>query len=134
MRGSIQSYRKVSLDSEIAVASPHRIIQMMFDGALLRLAQSRYAIENNDIASKGVFINKAIGIINGLNGSLNMDDTDSVASNLAELYDFMLRRITEANLNNDVAAIDDVTSILKTIKEGWDAIPQDMHHMTSEAS
>ncbi|MDO6618599.1 flagellar export chaperone FliS [Pseudomonadota bacterium] len=134
MRGSIQSYRKVSLDSEIAVASPHRIIQMMFDGALLRLAQSRYAIENNDIASKGVFINKAIGIINGLNGSLNMDDTDSVASNLAELYDFMLRRITEANLNNDVAAIDDVTSILRTIKEGWDAIPQDMHHMTSEAS
>ncbi|MDO6774744.1 flagellar export chaperone FliS [Shewanella sp. 3_MG-2023] len=134
MRGSIQSYRKVSLDSEIAVASPHRIIQMMFDGALLRLAQSRYAIENNDTASKGVFINKAIGIINGLNGSLNMDDTDSVASNLAELYDFMLRRITEANLNNDVAAIDDVTSILRTIKEGWDAIPQDMHHMTSEAS
>ena len=134
MRGSIKSYRKVSLDSEIAVASPHRIIQMMFDGALLRLAQSRYAIENNDIASKGVFINKAIGIINGLNGSLNMDDTDSVASNLAELYDFMLRRITEANLNNDVAAIDDVTSILRTIKEGWDAIPQDMHHMTSEAS
>ncbi|WP_144209964.1 flagellar export chaperone FliS [Shewanella donghaensis] len=134
MRGSIKSYRKVSLDSEIAVASPHRIIQMMFDGALLRLAQSRYAIENNDLASKGIFINKAIGIINGLNGSLNMDVQDSVASNLSDLYDFMLRRVSEANMNNDVAAIDDVTSILRTIKEGWDAIPKDMHHMTSEAS
>lgn len=134
MRGSIKSYRKVSLDSEIAVASPHRIIQMMFDGALLRLAQSRYAIENNDVASKGVFINKAIGIINGLNSSLNMDDKDSVANNLSELYDFMLRRISEANVNNDASAIDDVIAIIKTIKEGWDAIPKEMHHMTAEAS
>ncbi|WP_153913915.1 flagellar export chaperone FliS [Shewanella sp. TC10] len=134
MRGSIKSYRKVSLDSEIAVASPHRIIQMMFDGALLRLAQSRYAIETQDLQGKGVAINKAIGIINGLNNSLNMDVKDSVASNLSDLYDFMLRRISEANMNNDVKAIDDVTVILRTIKEGWDAIPQDMHQMTSEAS
>ncbi|WP_299569679.1 flagellar export chaperone FliS [uncultured Shewanella sp.] len=134
MRGSIKSYRKVSLDSEIAVASPHRIIQMMFDGALLRLAQSRYAIETQDLQGKGVAINKAIGIINGLNNSLNMDVKDSVASNLSDLYDFMLRRISEANMNNDVKAIDDVTGILRTIKEGWDSIPQDMHQMTSEAS
>ena len=134
MRGSIKSYRKVSLDSEIAVASPHRIIQMMFDGALLRLAQSRYAIEHQDLQGKGVAINKAIGIINGLNNSLNMDVKDSVANNLSDLYDFMLRRISEANMNNDVKAIDDVTGVLRTIKEGWDAIPQDMHQMTSEAS
>ncbi len=134
MRGSIKSYQKVSIDSEIAVASPHRIIQMMFDGALLRLAQSRYAIENHDLQAKGVAINKAIGIINGLNNSLNMDVKDSVASNLSDLYDFMLRRISEANVNNDVLAIDDVTNILRTIKEGWDAIPAEMHQMTSEAS
>ncbi|MCL1044819.1 flagellar export chaperone FliS [Shewanella electrodiphila] len=134
MRGSIKSYRKVSIDSELAVASPHRIIQMMFDGALLRLAQSRYAIETQDLQGKGVAINKAIGIINGLNNSLNMDVKDSVAGNLSELYDFMLRRISEANMNNDVKAIDDVSGILRTIKEGWDAIPQDMHLMTSEAS
>ncbi|MFA7521092.1 flagellar protein FliS, partial [Shewanella sp.] len=50
MRGSLQSYRKVSLESEIAVASPHRIIQMMFAGLLERLAQSRYAIEQRDFA------------------------------------------------------------------------------------
>jgi flagellar protein FliS len=107
---------------------------MMFDGALLRLAQSRYAIETQDLQGKGVAINKAIGIINGLNNSLNMDVKDSVASNLSDLYDFMLRRISEANMNNDVKAIDDVTGILRTIKEGWDSIPQDMHQMTSEAS
>ncbi|QSX36080.1 flagellar export chaperone FliS [Shewanella sedimentimangrovi] len=133
MRGSLQSYRKVSLESEIAVASPHRIIQMMFAGALERLAQSRYAIEQNDITNKGIYIGKAIGIITGLSNSLNMEAGGQIATNLHDLYDFMLRRVSEANLNNDVQAIDDVMEILRTIKEGWDAIPQDKHHISSHS-
>ncbi|BAJ01398.1 flagellar export chaperone FliS [Shewanella violacea] len=131
MRRSLQSYRKVSLDNEIAVASPHRIIQMMFEGALQRIAQSRYAIENTDIANKGLNIGKAIGIINGLNSSLNMDAGGEMIGNVSALYDFMLRRLSEANINNDVQALDDVTSILRTIKEGWDAIPVEQHHIVS---
>jgi len=131
MRKSLQSYRKVSVESEISVASPHRIIQMMFEGALQRLAQSRYAIENNDVANKGIYIGKAIGIITGLNNSLNMEEGGDIPTNLSALYDFMLRRISEANLNNDVQAIDDVSEILRTIKEGWDAIPPEQHHMAS---
>ncbi|MEZ8185137.1 flagellar export chaperone FliS [Shewanella sp. 5S214] len=134
MRGSMQSYRKVSVDSNLAVATPHRIIQMLLAGVLERLAQAKLAIENNDIANRGVLIGKAIGIVNGLNGSLNMDAGAEVAGNLTQLYDYMLRRMSEANLNNDSQAIDDVVSILKTIKEGWDAIPQDMHELTSEVS
>ncbi|NRD73338.1 flagellar export chaperone FliS [Shewanella sp. VB17] len=131
MRKSLQSYRKISVESEISVASPHRIIQMMFEGALQRLAQSRYAIENQDMVSKGVYIGKSIGLVTGLNNSLDMDAGGDIAGNLSELYDFMLRRISEANINNDVQAINDVIDILKTIKEGWDAIPADMHHVVS---
>ncbi|GGQ26232.1 flagellar export chaperone FliS [Shewanella litoralis] len=134
MRGSMQSYRKVSVDSNMAVATPHRIIQMLLAGALERLAQAKLAMDKGDIANRGVLIGKAIGIVNGLNGSLNMDAGADVAGNLTQLYDYMLRRMTEANVNNDPQAIDDVVSILKTIKEGWDAIPQDQHHLTSEAS
>ncbi|MBB1390753.1 flagellar export chaperone FliS [Shewanella sp. SG44-6] len=134
MRGSMQSYRKVSVDSNMAVATPHRIIQMLLAGALERLAQAKLAIVNGDIANRGVLIGKAIGIVNGLNGSLNMDAGADVAANLTQLYDYMLRRMSEANINNDPQAIDDVVSILKTIKEGWDAIPQDMHELTSDVS
>ncbi|MGL4473865.1 MAG: flagellar export chaperone FliS [Shewanella sp.] len=130
MRGSLQSYRKVSLDNEIASASPHRIIQMMLAGALERLAQSRYAIENKDIQTKGILLSKAIGIINGLNSSLNMQAGGEIANNLSELYAFMLRRITFANINNDLQAIDDVMTILRDIKEGWDAIPDSEHHLS----
>ncbi|MCE9788821.1 flagellar export chaperone FliS [Shewanella chilikensis] len=130
MRGSLKSYRKVSLDNEISVASPHRIVQLMFNGALERIAQSRYAIEQGDQSAKGVFINKAIGIITGLSNSLNMEAGGEIATNLSNLYDFMLRRITEANLNNDVQALDDVAAVLRDIKEAWDAIPADKHHLT----
>lgn len=133
MRGSMQSYRKVSVESDLGVASPHRIIQMLFAGALERLAQAKCAIEQGNIAQRGLLLGKAIGIVSGLNSSLNMDAEGDVATNLTRLYDYMLRRMSEANINNDVQAIDEVVAILKTIKEGWDAIPADKHNISSYA-
>ncbi|MCK7630291.1 flagellar export chaperone FliS [Shewanella sp. JNE10-2] len=133
MRGSMQSYRKVSVESDLSVASPHRIIQMLFAGALERLAQAKCAIEQGDIAQRGLLMGKAIGIVSGLNGSLNMDAEGDVANNLTRLYDYMLRRMSEANINNDAQAIDEVVAILKTLKEGWDAIPADKHNMSSHS-
>jgi flagellar protein FliS len=133
MRGSMQTYRKVSVDSNLAVASPHRIIQMLFSGALERLAQAKLAIGNGDIANRGLLMGKAIGIVNGLNSSLNMDAEGDVAGNLNNLYDYMLRRMSEANINSDTVAIDEVATLLKTLKEAWDAIPQDKHHISANA-
>lgn len=131
MRGSLQSYRKVSLESEIAVASPHRLVQLMFKGALERVAQSRYAIEQGNLSAKGEYIGKAIGIVNGLQNSLNMNAGGDIAANLNQLYDFMIMRLSQANMNNDAAALDDVSTILREIKEAWDAIPEEQHHLTS---
>lgn len=134
MRSSLQSYRKVSLESEIAVASPHRIIQMMFEGALQRIAQAKYAIQQKNPAQKGENIGKAVSIIAGLSGSLNMDAGADVSANLDSLYEYMLRRLSEANVANDIEMLEEVSTLLRTIKEGWDTIPQDMHELTSEAS
>ncbi|WP_351011333.1 flagellar export chaperone FliS [Shewanella sp. S1-58-MNA-CIBAN-0166] len=134
MRSSLQSYRKVSLESEIAVASPHRIIQMMFEGALQRIAQAKYAIQQKNPAQKGENIGKAVSIIAGLSGSLNMDAGADVSANLDSLYEYMLRRLSEANVANDIEMLEEVSALLRTIKEGWDTIPQDMHELTSEPS
>ncbi|MEM5503327.1 flagellar export chaperone FliS [Shewanella frigidimarina] len=134
MRSSLQSYRKVSLESEIAVASPHRIIQMMFEGALQRIAQAKYAIQQKNPAQKGENIGKAVSIIAGLSGSLNMDAGADVSANLDSLYEYMLRRLSEANVANDIEMLEEVSALLRTIKEGWDTIPQDMHELTTEAS
>ncbi|MFB2726332.1 flagellar export chaperone FliS [Shewanella mangrovisoli] len=133
MRGSLQSYRKVSLESQIADASPHRITQMLFNGALERIAQSKIAMEQCDIASKGLLIGKAIGIILGLKNTLVMDAGGDIATNLANLYDFMVQRLTDANVQNDPVALDDVAGLLREIKEAWDAIPADKHNMSSHS-
>ncbi|RYV02643.1 flagellar protein FliS [Shewanella sp. OPT22] len=133
MRGSLQSYRKVSVDSQLSEASPHRITQMLFAGALERIAQSKHAIDNNDIASKGALIGKAIGIVQGLRGCLVMDDSE-IGQNLNSLYDFVLSGLSQANVNNDTAVLDDVSEILRTIKEAWDQIPQEEHNITAHAS
>ena len=133
MRGSLQSYRKVALESTIAVASPHKVIQMMFSGALERLAQGRYAIEQNNLDLKGVSLGKAIGIVAGLNSSLNMDTEGEIAANLNALYDFMLQKISQANMNNDINAIDEAASVLRIIKEAWDTIPVEQHELSSES-
>ncbi|MCL1125460.1 flagellar export chaperone FliS [Shewanella surugensis] len=132
MRSSLQSYRKVSVDSGISVASPHRIIQMLFSGALERLAQAKCAIEQDDTVKKGEAIGKAISIVAGLNGSLHMETEGDVANNLNALYDFMLQQMSYANVNNDVKAVDDVMDILRVIKEGWDAIPTELHQLSSD--
>lgn len=131
MRSSLKSYRKVSLESELAIASPHRIIQLMLAGTLERLAQCKYAIQNNDFEQKGILIGKSIGLINGLNNSLDMDQGGDISVNLSRLYDFMLLRLSQANIENDPQAIDDVSDIIKTIKEGWDAIPKEQHHLSA---
>ncbi|MGB0893317.1 MAG: flagellar export chaperone FliS [Parashewanella sp.] len=133
MRGSLQSYRQVSVHSQLTEASPHKITQMLFAGALEKIALSRYAIEQNDIASKGMHIGKAIDIVEGLRSTLVMDDED-IGQNLSNLYEFMLDGLLQANVNNDIQMLDDVSGLLRTIKEGWDAIPQEMHHMTAHAS
>lgn len=133
MRGSLQSYRKVSLESQIADASPHRITQMLFNGALERIAQSKIAMAQSDIANKGLLISKAIGIILGLKNTLVMDAGGDIATNLANLYDFMVQRLTYANVQNDPEALDDVAGLLREIKEAWDAIPADKHNISSHS-
>lgn len=133
MRNCLRSYHQVSLKNEIEDASPHRVIQMMFTGVLERLFECRVAIKKQDIETKGLAINKAIGIISGLNNSLDMEQGGEISKNLSKLYQFSLLKLSDANLHNDITAIDDVIEVLKTIKEGWDGIPASQHHMTQPA-
>lgn len=131
MRGSLQSYRKVSLESQLADASPHKITQMLFAGALERLAQSRIAIEQGNIENKGLLIGKAMSIIQGLRSALVMDKGGDLANNLHDLYEYVLRRLMDANLNSDLNAIDDAAGIMRELKEAWDAIPPELHNMSA---
>ncbi|AMG29899.1 flagella export chaperone FliS [Grimontia hollisae] len=131
MRGSLQAYKKVSVDSQLSAASPHKVIQMLMAGAIERLIQGKAAMSQGDVAVKGERLGKALDIIISLRTCLSMDDGGEIASNLDALYDFMIRQVSEANRDNLEAPIDDVIDILREIKSAWDQIPAEYHNITS---
>ncbi|MFB1010078.1 MAG: flagellar export chaperone FliS [Thiopseudomonas sp.] len=119
---AMQQYQTVNNQAQAAAADPHRLIQMLMEGGLTRLAQARGAMERGQTALKGELIGKAIGIIGGLRQGLDLEKGGEIAQNLDNLYDYMARRLMEANVQNDVAILEEISSLLREVKDGWDAI------------
>jgi flagellar protein FliS len=119
-RSGTLAYAQVSVESGVMSASPHQLIVMLFDGALSALLRARILMNQGNIAGKGQAISKAINIIdNGLKNGLNHEQGGEIADNLAALYDYMKRRLMQANLHNDIAAIDEVSGLLENIADAW---------------
>jgi flagellar secretion chaperone FliS len=118
---ALKQYRQLGIESEVNTASSHRLIQMLFEGAISKLATAQGALERKDLATKGEALSAAIGIIGGLRGSLDMS-TGEIAENLDRLYEYMNIRLLDAGLHNDLQKIAEVSQLLKTLKSGWDEI------------
>lgn len=118
---ALKQYRRLGIESEVTNASPHRLIQMLFEGALGRLAVAQGALERGELATKGEALSKAIGIISGLRSSLDMS-TGELAENLDRIYEYINFRLLEASAENDVEKVIEVTQLVKTLKSGWDDI------------
>jgi flagellar protein FliS len=120
---AINAYTNVSVESSVIGADPHRLIQMLFQGALLEIASAKNGIGRKDIPAKGKSITRAIAIIGeGLNASLDKKVGGKMALDLSSLYDYMVFRLVEANLKNDLAILDEVAHLLTELKGAWDAI------------
>ncbi len=119
---AMRQYKSVNTQVQALDASPHRLIQMLLEGGLARLAQARGAMERGDVGKKGELIGQAISIIGGLREGLNLELGGEIAANLDKLYEFMAMRLLEANLHNDLTAIEEVSGMLRNVKAGWDAI------------
>lgn len=108
-------------------ASPHQLITLLFDGALERLARAIGHAERGEIAAKGECIGRVVMILDSLQSSLDQAAGDGViAGNLADLYDYMMRRLTEANLRTDPAMMNEVHELLAGLAEAWRAVSPDV--------
>lgn len=120
---AIKAYAKVGVESGVSAADPHKLISMLYQGALLAIANAKNGIMRKDIPAKGAAISKAILIIDdGLKASLDKDVGGELAQNLASLYDYMTSRLLAANMKNDMAALDEVARLLTDLKGAWDSI------------
>ncbi len=123
-----QAYAQVGLQSSVMSASPHKLISMLLDGAINSLIRAEIHLQEREIAAKGKAIGKAVNIIsNGLAASLDMEKGGELSGNLAALYDYMIRRLTHANLRNDAQAITEVIGLLRDISEAWNQISPDLN-------
>lgn len=117
-----RAYATVGLETGVDSAHPHRLIMMLFDGALLAIARARQAMLAKDLGARGASISKAIQIIDeGLKACL-VDTGSDLAANLRALYDYMGRRLLFASLRGDMPALDEVTRLLTELKDAWNAI------------
>ncbi|MCK6389102.1 flagellar export chaperone FliS [Zoogloea sp.] len=122
-RRGAAAYSSVGVETGVSTADPHKLILMLFEGALLQIGTAAIALENKDVPAKGMAISKAIEIIlNGLKVSLDYEAGGELAQRLGALYDYMTQRLLYANLHNSRPAMDEVTQLLTDLKSAWEAI------------
>lgn len=119
---ALRQYRESGVSSMVAEASPHRLIAMLYEGALERLALAHSGISFNNLQSKLRGIDSTMAILQHLRSVLNFEAGGDIARRLDLLYEYMTRRLLHAKIANDVEAVKEVMSLLRTIKAGWDAI------------
>lgn len=119
---ALRQYQKVNSQAQTAVATPHRLVQMLMEAGLDRIAQAKGAIGRKDVAAKGVLIGKTIEIVGGLREGLDMEKQADALAHVDNLYVYMMKRLAEANIKTDPRILDEVSGLLTTVKEGWDAI------------
>jgi flagellar protein FliS len=118
----LAAYQSVSVHGNVAAADPHRLVHMLMDGVMERLAIARGCIERGDIAKKAKLLHSCVTLLTELRGSLNMHQGGELARNLSELYDYMMRQLIRANLEGKVEYIKEVSSLLGEVREAWTAI------------
>ncbi|WP_033783363.1 flagellar export chaperone FliS [Pantoea sp. 9140] len=120
-----KAYAKIGVESAVMSASQQQLIVMLFDGALSALIRARLFMQDGNIEGKGSSISKAINIIEaGLKEGLTENRGDELADNLLDLYNYMTRRLLQANLHNDVAAVEEVEGLLRNIADAWKEVVQ----------
>lgn len=120
---AISAYNDAGLRTTVMTADPHKLIAMLYEGALLAIGRAREEMRTQQTEAKGHSISKAIAIIGeGLNASLDRKAGGKLADDLSALYTYMVKRLVEANLKNDVDALDEVSRLLSELKGAWDTI------------
>jgi len=128
-RSGVAQYSQVAVGAEAAYASPHRLVQMLMEGALDRIATAKGQVGRKDFEGKSKNISWAVSIIKGLRNALDHEQGGEIAANLDDLYDYLCRRLMQANSDNDLSILEEASSLLGEIKLAWDAVPERLRQL-----
>jgi flagellar protein FliS len=123
LQKSTRAYRQVGIETGVAAASPHQLVQMLFDGFIDTLVEARGALAAGRVESKCSALMRAVRIVDeGLKASLDVEHGSTLATDLADLYGYISLRLTQANLRNDAAAIEECINLMLPLRDAWQSI------------
>ena len=124
---NLKAYKKTSIDADLAVADPYRVIQLLYEGLLSSIAKARFAIEKKDIERKASGIDRAIRIVGALRAGVQYDPNNetqrNIGENLINMYAVWNDRLIRASAKLDVKPLDELTGYVVMVKNAWDKIP-----------
>lgn len=121
-RRGAKQYADVHNTGNLGEESPHRLIQMLMEGFLVRINSAKGAMMHGDMEAKSVYISKAMGIVGGLNEALDVERGGELSENLRQLYSYMNIKMLEASCENSEEKLNEVAALMREVKEAWDAI------------
>jgi len=125
---ALRHYRSSASAAATCDVSQHQLIVMLFNGALESLGRVQAAMAGGDHATKNKSVRATIEIIGYLRGILNPKVGSQISKNLAALYEYMVGRLSRANVKNDADGVKEVSRLMSEIKSGWEAIPDDKRY------
>lgn len=129
-----QAYKEIGTRSSVEAADPYRLVQMLMEGVLDRVARARGHMERGETADKGREIGKATEILATLRTSLDPTVDEELPARLEQLYDYMERQLYWANRHDQIELLDEVSGLMKEIKSAWDEIPPEARTPTPAAA
>jgi len=124
MRKNLKTYRQVNIESGVLSSDPHKIVLMMFDGALTAIAEAKGAIERKDLESKSKAITKAINIFSALRESLDKESEPTISDNFDNLYAYCIGNLIDLSVSLDLSGLDEISSFIKPVRDAWSQMPE----------
>ena len=122
------------MESDIETADPHRLVAMLLDGALVRVAKAKVEIEQGKIEEKITHLTQAVAIVDSLRASLNFEVGGEIVGNLEALYDYITKQVVLANSRNSIEILDEVSVLLKEISDAWSGIRPEVSGVSKKLS
>jgi len=121
-RSGYQVYQR----NKYETASPHKLILLLYDGALMNIARARQSYERNMNKEAKQFILKAQDIVSELLSCLNEDQGGELATRMMQLYLYVMRMLVDANIHMNKDALSEAEGVIKDLREAWAQIGKDV--------
>jgi len=127
-----KQYANNYVETAVSEATPHKLVEMLYDGAIKNMNLAKVFIEQKNYEKKAEYINKALAILNALRAGVDLDKGGEVAQNLYDLYDYCYRTLFTASTQNNPVVLNEVQGHISVLKEAWSEMPDNFKRVSKK--